>query len=491
MQVIIMSNLKVTRRTVLAGAGAAAMVGFASTASRGDSATSGAWSAPIDIGGEAIHAALLRTGEVVFFSGIEGNPSIDHTSYAGIFDPASRVSRPVPLDYDRDIFCSGMNLLPDGHLFLSGGHDPRTGKRADPNGVFETELFDPGDRSWSSGPLMAESRWYPTNVAMPSGRSLVFGGSESNTTSAVKVESYDHGTGAITSLPTSADNALGWYPRMHLMPNGRVVKTGPARRTQFFDPDANRWIAGPSMIAGNRPAGSSVLLAGASTVLTFGGRASNTSPPRATAELLDLTASSPRWRSTGSLRFPRIHANAVVLPDGKVLALGGGTSGTTTGPQRAAEMYDPATGRWTVMAAAVASRMYHSTALLLPDGRVFTGGQKGVHAKTVELYSPPYLFRGPRPTITSAGATVARGGTIPIASPQAADITRIALIRASSVTHQVNTDQRHLPLAFTTSAGHLSARLPANTNLTPPGYYMLFVLNADGVPSVAKWVRVT
>lgn len=467
------------------------MVGLASTASRGEPAAQGEWSAPIDIGGEAIHATLLRTGEVMFFSYIEGSPKVDHTSYVGIFNPVTRVARAAPLTYDRDLFCAGTNVLADGRVFASGGHDPYSGLRSDVNGVFETDVFNPDTGSWSPGPRMRESRWYPTNVGMPSGRTYVFGGGETNRALAVSVESYDPGSGTMTSLPTSANKALGMYPRMYLMPNGRVAKIGPARATWFLDTATDRWVAGPNMISGNRVNGAAVLLAGASKVLTFGGRASNSSPPLATAEVLDLTAATPRWQSTGSLRFARIHANAVVLPDGKVLALGGGTSGVRTGPQRAAEMYDPGTGQWTVMTSALASRMYHSTALLLPDGRVFTGGQQGPHAKTAEIYSPPYLFRGARPTIASAGATAPRGGSLAITSPQAAGVTSVALIRASSTTHQIDPDQRHLPLGFTVSGDDITARLPANTTLTPPGYYMLFILNGNGVPSVASWVRIT
>lgn len=244
------------------------------------------------------------------------------------------------------------------------------------------------------------------------------------------------------------------------------------------------------MSFGARQAGGSVLLSGGDRVLAFGGRTTSSAQPTASAEILNLTG-TPRWQATGSLRFARAHANGVVLPDGTVLAVGGGQSGTITGPQRTAELYDPATGRWTLMASQVAGRMYHSTALLLPDGRVFSGGQSGPHANTVELFSPPYLFRGARPTISSASATASRGGSIALSSGEAADVRRVALIKPGAVTHQVNTDQRHLFLTFTRSGDNLTAQLPANTTLTPPGYYMLFVLNALGVPSVAKWVRLT
>ena len=475
--------------TGLGATGAATLLGGTSPASAAP-VDVGQWAAPVQIGGQAIHAVLMHNGEVLFFSYIEGNPAVDHTSYVGTWDYRTGMSRQAPLGYERDIFCCGMNSLPDGRQFVSGGHDPHTGKRSDPNGVLETDLYDPDTRSWSRGPLMSESRWYPTNMGMPSGRTLIIGGGEENSKLSVKIDSYDPGTNTRTTLPATANRAVGMYPRLHLGPDGRIVKTGPARRVDFFDPASDSWSQGPSMSFGARQAGGSVLLSGGDRVLAFGGRTTSSAQPTASAEILNLTG-TPRWQATGSLRFARAHANGVVLPDGTVLAVGGGQSGTITGPQRTAELYDPATGRWTLMASQVAGRMYHSTALLLPDGRVFSGGQSGPHANTVELFSPPYLFRGARPTISSASATASRGGSIALSSGEAADVRRVALIKPGAVTHQVNTDQRHLFLTFTRSGDNLTAQLPANTTLTPPGYYMLFVLNALGVPSVAKWVRLT
>jgi hypothetical protein len=487
-----MRSVRFTRRTFVTGvgaAGAATLVGGTPPASAAPVDT-GQWTAPATISGEAIHAVLMHNGEVLFFSYIEGNPDVDHTSYVGTWDYRTGVSRDAPLPYDRDIFCCGMNSLPDGRQYVAGGHDPHTGQRSDPNGVLETDVYNPANRTWTRGPLMSESRWYPTNVGLPSGRSLVLGGGEEGTKLSVTIDSYDPSTNRLTTLPGTANRSVGMYPRLLLAPDGRLAKVGPARATLFFNTQTNSWGNGPSMLFGTRQAGGVVLLSGGDRVLTFGGRPNTSGGPTVTSEILNLTG-TPRWQSTGSLNHARVHANGVVLPDGTVLAVGGGQSSTRTGPQRIAELYDPATGRWTDMAAQVASRMYHSTALLLPDARVFSGGQQGTHARTVELFSPPYLFRGPRPVISSAGTTVARGGSLSVSSAQAASIRRVALVKPGAVTHQVNTDQRHLLLTFTTSGSTLTARLPSNTMLTPPGYYMVFILDTLGVPSVASWVRVT
>ena len=372
-----MVERRCSRRTFMVGMGAVGAASLVTTSVPSASAAAvdvGEWAAPVEIGGEAIHAVLMHNNEVLFFSYIEGNPTVDHTSYVGTFDYRTGSARPAPLTYDRDVFCCGMNSLPDGRQFVSGGHDAHTGKRSDPNGVLDTDVYDPLDRSWTPGPLLSESRWYPTNVGMPSGGTLIVGGGENNSKLSVKIDSYDPVGNVITTLPATANRSVGMYPRLHLTPSGTIVKAGPARATWFFDPVASRWSQGPSMRNGNRSRGSTVLLAGGDRLLTFGGAASNTAAPTVTAEILNLSG-TPQWQYTGSLTHARIHANGVVLPDGTVLAVGGGTSGQITGPRLAAELYDPATGQWSVMASQQAGRMYHSTALLLSDGRVSREGR--------------------------------------------------------------------------------------------------------------------
>jgi len=143
------------------------------------------------------------------------------------------------------------------------------------------------------------------------------------------------------------------------------------------------------------------------------------------------------------------------------------------------------------MAAQQASRMYHATAVLLPDGRVLSAGQDNGNLENYgEIYSPPYLFKGARPAITAAPATVGYGQSMTITTPDAADISSVVAIRATSVTHQISTDQRAIPLTFTAATGSLSARSPANSAVAPPGYYLLFILSKAGVPSIAPWLRI-
>ena len=136
--------------------------------------------------------------------------------------------------------------------------------------------------------------------------------------------------------------------------------------------------------------------------------------------------------------------------------------------------------------------MYHATALLLPDGRVLSAGQdKGSLARYGEIFSPPYLFRGARPTISNSPDTATRGAQFQFTSAQAASVIRVVLIRPGSNTHEIDNEQRSVPLSFTVSGTTIAAQVPASNNQIPPGYYMLFVVNSSGVPSVAPWIRVT
>jgi hypothetical protein len=487
------------RRTFLK-AGALAVLalpvaGYAGTRARAaaaeDPAVVGSWSSPFDMTGVAIHATLTHIDDILFFSDVEGVVGVDHTSYSATWNWRTGATQTAPLPFSRDNFCSGHVVLPDGRIFLAGGHDLTTGKKQDPIGVPQTDMYDPTTRQWTQGPDMTEARWYPTTVLMPNRKVLIFGGQAKPGVPSNTVEEYDPATNTIRTLPSTATKPLGLYPRMHLLPNGRVLKAGPQRSTVTFNPQTNAWSnLGPKLF-GNRAYGSSALLPRGIQVLAVGGQTGSSAPPTGTAEILDTSAASPAWRYTGSLTYPRLLANLVTLPDGKLLIVGGGAAFRYTNPVKVPEMYDPATGTWTPMAAQQAGRMYHATALLLPDGRVLSAGQDdGPLENYGEIFSPPYLFKGARPTITAAPTAVGYGRTLTITTPDAGDISSVTVIRAGSVTHQIDTDQRSVPLTFTVAEGTLTAKSPANAALAPPGYYLLFIVNKTGVPSVAPWLKI-
>lgn len=445
----------------------------------------GRWSEPVDVGVVGVHAAVLFTGKVLLFYETGGAVG----TMAKLWDPATGSVRDVsvPIGQQHNLFCSGHSLRPNGDVFVTGG---TIWGGTIPNGTEKTAFFNPITESWRVGPPMALRRWYPSDVTLPDGDALVFSGRVTSGALAEAVERYDGATNSFSTLPSSATLAMQLYPRMFVMGDGRIARVGPEAETKYFDPATNVWSSGPTMVAGSRPRGSAILLPDGRRVLALGGAVSTVTT--ATAELVDLGAGQPSWRYTGSMNEPRRNLNAVLLPDGKVLAVGGnrGTSNYDD-PVLSAEIFDPATERWTEMAAQAAPRAYHSTAMLLPDGRVLSAGQtNGVMQTTVEVYSPPYLFAGPRPIIASAPTNVGYGGTFSVGTDGAADIADVVLIRPSTVTHGVNFDQRSVSLTFSAQTSSLSVAAPGSSTHAPPGWYMMFLVDDAGVPSIASWVRI-
>jgi hypothetical protein len=450
-----------------------------------DPVATGEWSAPFTVPAKGIHATVLPTGKVLWFS----YPVAAVGSDAWLWDPQTGVTTNASLTVQRDIFCVAQSFLPDGRLFLTGGHLFGTGYGF---GVNDTDFFNPTSRTWAPGPDLSVGRWYPTNIELGNGKILVFGGQQDNTSTSDTVESYDPATNALTVLPASATKKVNSYPRLHLLPTGKISFTNQ-RRTQIFNPSTSTWTASAVMNFGGRGVSDhSVLLPGLTKVLEFGGKASGAPSATNTAEIIDFGVPSPQWRNTASMSFPRMYGNAVVLADGTVLVVGGGRGpGIYDNPVKEAELFDPATETWTTMAAQVAPRIYHSTAVLLPDGRVISAGQdKGSFQFTAEIYSPPYLFKGPRPQIASAPSSVGYGGSFMISTPDASSIQRVALVRPDAVTHSINFDQRYVDLSFTVGSGSISVMGPPTPNHAPPGPYMLFIVSSSGVPSIASWVTV-
>ena len=446
-----------------------------------DPASVGSWSEPFELGVVGINATLLRSGEVLLFE-------IPHRrgSHARVWDPVTGHVRSVNVPFRHDLFCGANSVLPDGRVLVTGG--TRYGARA-LDGTNRTATFSPLHRVWKSGPRMRFRRWYPSNIALPSGDVLVLSGWERQDDPTVAaIERYDASTREIRRLPHRFDRRLELYPRLFLLPDGRIFHAGPERRSAILDPKLG-WTASDAMTFGGRYDGSAVLLDGLERVLAFGG--GDGPRPTATAEIIDLGTSDPSWRPTGSLTHRRKHANGVLLPDGSVLAVGGGERGLYRDPQLVPELFDPVTETWTEMAIQTAPRMYHSTALLLPDGRVLSAGMDhGDLQTTGEIFSPPYLFRGPRPTITDSPRSVGLDQTFIVQTPEAADIGRVVMMRPGSATHGVNFDQRGVVLDFTSGTGGLTIAAPKNPRVAPPGWYMLFVLSSAGVPSIAEWVQV-
>jgi hypothetical protein len=484
---------RIDRRTflkhaALAGAAAALPPRIRLGSAQAGPAQVGQWSSQVVLGIEGVHAALLHTGDVLYY---ELRGSAGQGSRARLFNPVTQATATIDIPFNRDVMCSGMSFLADGRLLATGGEPDDT---TEPRGTGNpyTTLFNPGTNTWVDSAPMQFVRWYPSNVLLPSGRVLIIGGrARPGSENYIKaIESYDPGTDTVATLPTSADKTMGLYPWTSLLWNGQVLKAGPAMRSFRFDPALNRWFFVAEMKGGNRSSGSAVVLSGGRKVLACGGHGP-TGTITATSEVIDMSAPQPQWRLVDPLTEPRHNHSLVLLPDGTVLCVGGGNVPEQwKGPVGLSELFDPATETWTPMASQTTNRTYHSSAILLRDGRVISGGSN--RQTTVEFYRPPYLFRGARPTISSVNpSNLGYGSTFTISTPNAAGVYRVVLLKPGANTHSFNFDQRHVELTFSTGAGQVTATIPTNPSLVPPGYYMLFILNGSGVPSVARFVHVS
>ena len=442
-------------------------------AALGTPASAGQWSAPFAWSNVAVHLSLLPTGKVLSF-GLSGTPQV--------WDPATGGFTSIPSP--AVIFCSGHTFLPDGRLLISGGNnDPNVAA----NGIPDNTVFNPTSLSFSRSVPMQHGRWYPTNTMLANGDVVILAGKDGAGVTVREPEVWSNG--ALRVL-TTAGLSLPLYPRTFLAPNGKIFLAGETQSTRYLDPTGTgSWTSGPSRRYGARDYGAAVMYDDGKILYVGGGRTTNT------AETIDLNSASPAWQWTGSMVYARRHLNATVLPTGEVLVTGG-TSGITfndvKAPIHAAELWNPATGVWTTLASNTVNRVYHSTSILLPDGRILHAGSgdAGPDQRNAELFSPPYLFKGPRPTITAAPSLVGYGIPFGVTTPDAANIAKVSLIRIGSTTHAFDMNQRFQRLSFTRGTGLLTIAAPTSANHTPPGHYLLFILDGNGVPSVARIVKV-
>jgi len=451
----------------------------------------GSWTTPFNVGVVGIHAALLRTGQVLLWyypATVGGNPP------AVLFNPVTNAVTSVNIPSTSDLFCSGMNIMPDGRVLVTGGLN---GIPPSPDyGIASVEIFDPSTSTWTSAAPMNYARWYPTNVELPNGITMIISGSNATATGLVApLEEYNETTNKWTVLKTTANlpGSVETYPRMFVTTSGNLVMTGTQQTTRLFTPSTNTWSVIGSMLFGNRVYGSYALLPGLQEILAVGGHDSTTSPATNTAEIFNLATNT--WTYAGSMANARYNANLELLPDGTLLMVGGNQYEKYASPVEAAELFNPSTGQWTTMASQTARRGYHSSALLLPDGRVLSAGSddfaKPDYSETVEIFSPPYLSAGARPTITSSPTSVKYGAQFTINTPDASSIKTVALIRAGASTHAENWDQRYVTLSFTAGSGVITATAPSTANSAPPGYYMIALVNTSGVPAVMPFISLT
>ena len=358
-----------------------------------------------------IHIALMHNGKVLVVSG-SGNLPSDTTYLGGVWDPATNTITTQPVPYD--MFCNGMVVLPDGRPFIISGTQQYDPFHGDPR----TAVYDPATGNFVQVQSMADGRWYPTATTLSDGSVMVTSGLGQNGNTNTTIEIYKVGIGWSQPYPMTLFTAP-LYPRMHLLPSGSVFYSGPGTGSAFFNPanvtnpSTHGWTAGPTTnYSGTRTYGSSVLLPLLPSnnykpvVMIFGGG----SPATKTTELIDLSASSPKWVLGPNMSQPRIEMDAVILPNGKILAVNGSTNDEDASTASLnADLYDPVANTFSSAGANAFPRLYHSGALLLPDATVMMVGgnpQRGTYEPHVEIYSPAYLFNSSgtlatRPSITS------------------------------------------------------------------------------------------
>jgi hypothetical protein len=448
-----------------------------------------------------IHIHLLPTGKVMFWDRHSRTDGWDGTPY--LWNPASGKFETTPLP-PYDLFCAGHTFMADGNLLISGGHLD--------TGVGEDKaiIYNPFVNEWLSVPNMNDGRWYPSNVLLPNGDVLVVGGTS-------------HGIGIVNPLPQVWENQAqswrnldhaqhhkltdwpGFYPFLYVAPNGWVFDAGPHQTARYLDPaGSGQWIDVARSSLSYREYGASVMY-DTGKVLIVGGNPMNPlldpaqNFPSATGEVIDLQAGSPSWRSIAPMSVGRRNLNATLLPDGTVLVTGGSAMWGKDSPSGAvyyAELWDPKTAEWSIVGSYTRYRGYHSTALLLPDGRVLVGGgghpdpDAGIAEQNVEIFSPPYLFKGPRPVIEQAPTQVRYGESFVVKSADASHIVKVTWLRLGSVTHAFDQGQRINHLDFTLTNDGLTMTTPGSPNHAPPGYYQLFLISRDGVPSLGHMIQV-
>lgn len=457
----------------------------------------------------SIHAAVMRTGKVLMVagSGYQKDAFAAGTFKSSVWTPPASCEGSstapagtfVDVNVPWDAFCSGHAHLPDGKLLIAGGaagYDPWRGSD-------RAYTFDPATQTYTATGRMTSGRWYPEVLSLgAAGRILAVSGRDAAGNRTATPETYNPATRTWTSRP-DLKQALPEYPHMVLMKDGRLFHSGggykPSNRPGIWNLTSNAYTP----VAGLRDAGlrreSATLLlppAQRQRVMIAGG-GSDTST--AATDIIDLSTTSPvpSYKPGPALPNAKTDVNAVILPDSTVLETGGsGRFRDVTTATSDTAVYTPGGTSWRPLASAPSARVYHSEAVLLPDGRVAVMGgnpKDNSFNLTIDLFSPPYLFKGERPSVTSGPTEIKYGGTHSFGVGTAAGSTlrSLVLVRPSAVTHATDPDQRLVNVNFTAASGGATATFQSNRNIAPPGWYMLFAVDSVGRPSVAKWVHLS
>ncbi|CAG8953891.1 hypothetical protein HYFRA_00010852 [Hymenoscyphus fraxineus] len=480
-------------------------------------ATLGQWGSVIALPLVAAACFLQPSGNILTFSSFakdafSGSPR--GFTLTSTFSPDGTTSLLNVSNTGHDMFCPGMSLDANGRAIITGGND-----------ASKTSIYNPSTNAWSAGAAMRITRGYQASTTLSDGRIFTIGGSWSGGRGGKNGEIYSPTANTWTLLsgcpvaPMLTADTTGAYRAdnhgwLFGWKNGYVFQAGPSKAMNWYGTSGS----GSRAAAGTRAAdpdamdGNAVMYdAAAGKIVTFGG-SPNYDPSDATKNVHLITIGIPPATATvtklTSMTYARAFANSVVLPNGKVFVTGGQSRAVPFSDATAImnpELWDPVTQAFTIIPSHAIPRTYHSVALLMLDGRVFTGGgglcaSCSTNHLDAQIYSPPYLFTSTgalatRPVILSISTqVVVVGGMISITTDTAG--SSFSIVRFGSATHTVNTDQRRIPLVpISSSSGsdgqHYVFSIPNDAGVALPGYWMFFALNSAGVPSVAKAFRVS
>ncbi|MFK7800946.1 MAG: NPCBM/NEW2 domain-containing protein [Anaerolineae bacterium] len=491
----------------------------------------GSWEPVMQWPVKAIHATLLPSGHIVSHaSGDEGyiapdDPNLPHDLTKVDLADISDWSHEWVNNTSQEMYCSAHTLLSDGRLLEFGGHNgQKDGVDSPYYGKDQASIFDFNSKTWEQQASMHQARWYPTAITLGNGDVMAIGGAnglESNADNIFKPEIFNGTEWRIlnnvdySSRLQSNNNAVTLdhtYPAAHLSSDGRVFWAGWDTEMAYIDTtgqgswgqsyhreDIQRAWGSPVMFEPDK-----LLMIGGVDVSTLYGDATRSTM------VVDITGDEPVSTLSDDMLFLRADADGTLLANGEVIVNGGGSYHFLGGiPSHiyVPEVWNPDTGTWTLGAAAENPRGYHSSSLLLPDGRLWTaGGECDIeekflageicpHGKTAQVYNPPYLFNedgsfATRPVLNAAAAQITYSRPFTAEVSSVTDISKVSFIRLGSTTHHFNFEQRYLELDFQQDGDNLSIDAPAHGNIAPPGFYMLFVFDSAGVPSVSKMVQI-
>lgn len=441
-----------------------------------------------------VHTVMLPDGRILSYGSRTDGTQTGYFEY-DVWDPAAGAIGAghllLPNQTGTDIFCGSQVVLPQsGQVVLNGG-DNWTGTGTTNTGNNNTNVFNPANNTLTRGGNLNRARWYSSSTVLLNGEVYVQGGNGG--TDRPEVRQLDGTYRLLTGVDTSA---LSYdFPRNFVAPDGRVFGYDSGGNMYYVNTTGTGSITRVGQTpAASRGGDSTVVMFRPGRILQLGGSSNG-------AVVIDINSGSPVATATSNMATMRKLANASVMADGRVVVTGGSEVwNQLTGVNRTAEIWNPTSGTWTVGATAVKSRLYHSGSVLLPDASVLVsgGGAPGPEVNTnAEIYYPPYLYDATgtlaaRPTIVTATAPtqIEIGETFPVDFANAASIARVTLVKTASVTHSFNMEQRFAELTFNTVGNRLMVQAPTRASQATPGYYMLFVLDNNGVPSRAQMLKV-